>query len=262
VKGILISGIHHWGFSIRVPRVSAGGESYIVPPITTILGALSRGYCVDYAVKDNVSCTQTFINKHIRDIFWVTYGTEEPSLMPYSDLLREERVPYKQQKYRTIEESSQWFGVSAFGKVYGANSVFKIAILLNTENVEFWSKLGWQITSLGSKESLVSITDVKVVDVSEANEEEFSTIFYAPDECISKKEEFEAISMPVKNVYTLSSKPTLGVFSKFLVPKGRPPLIGGKVKLRRNNVNKDTCIVLKILNNYVITFKEGLKRWY
>lgn len=262
MKGIIISGIHHWGFSVRAPRTSAGGDSYIVPPITTILGALSRGYCVDYAVKNNVSCTENFINEHIKDLFWVTYGTEDPSLIPYSDLLREERVPYRQSKYRKIESSGDWFGVSAFGKVYGVNSTFKIALLLNTSDIEFWSKIGWQITSLGSKESLVSVTDVKVADVSEPEDEESSTIFYIPDECISNKEYFEVVNMPVKNVYTLSTKPVLGVFSKFLVPRSKFPLIGGKVNIRENSINKDICSVFKLLDYYVITFKEGLKRWY
>lgn len=262
MKGILISGIHHWGFSVRVPRTSAGGDSYIVPPITTILGALSRGYCVDYAVKNNVSCTENFIKEYLHDLFWLTYGTEEPSLMPYSDLLREERVPYRQSKYRKIESSGEWFGVSAFGKVYGANAVFKILLILNTDNIGLWSKVGWQVTSLGSKESLVSITNVNVADVSEADEEEFSTIFYTPDECLRNKDNFEVVDMPVKNVYTLSSKPTLGTFSKFLVPKSKLILIGGKIRVRRVNVNKDICTVFKILDNYVVTFKEGLKKWY
>ncbi|QGA53969.1 type I-A CRISPR-associated protein Cas5 [Sulfolobus sp. E5-1-F] len=262
-KGIVISGIHHWGFSIRVPRTSAGGDSYIVPPITTILGALSRGYCSDYAVRSNVSCTKEFIDKFSSELFWITYGAEDRTLIPYSDLLREERVPYRQSKNRDIKEMANWFGVSAFGKVYGASASFSIAVLLNKENVEFWSKLGWQIVSLGTKESLVTVTDVRVVDVVESNEEEFYTIYYTPEECLKNKEEFETVNMPVKNVYELSNRPNIGVFSNFLVPR-KTPFIGGRVKVNRRNVNEEKCKVLKLLGSdkYVITLKEGLRKWY
>ncbi len=263
MKGIIIHGIHHWGFSVRVPRASAGGDSYIVPPITTILGALSRGYCSDYAVKSNVSCTKEFIDKFSSDLFWVTYGVEDPMLIPYSDLLREERVPYRRSKYRDIKEVTNWFGVSAFGKVYGAGASFSIVLLLNKENVEFWSKLGWQIVSLGTKESLVTITDVKVVDVVESNEEEFYVMYYMPEECLKNKEGFETVNMPVKNVYELSNKPNIGVFSNFLVPRNAF-LIGGKVKINRGIVNVEKCKVFRLLGSdkYVITFNEGLRKWY
>ncbi|QXJ28805.1 CRISPR-associated protein Cas5 [Saccharolobus shibatae B12] len=261
MKGVVIFGIHHWGFSVRVPRTSAGGSSYIVPPITTILGALSRGYCTDYAVKNNVSCTKEFIDKFSSDLFWVTYGTEEHMLMPYSDLLREERVPYRQSKNRSLDHVSDWFGVSAFGKVYCESVNFSILLLLNKENSEFWSKLGWQIISLGTKESLVTITDVKVVDVEESSDEDIYTIYYIPAECLTNTEEFEVVNMPVKNVYELSSKPSIGAFSNFLVPR-KTPFIGGKVKVKKSDVRGDICKVYKMADKYVITLKEGLGRWY
>lgn len=131
MKAILVSGLHHWGFSVRVAKASAGGLSYLVPPISTILGSLSRGYCTNYAVKANKSCTDEFIEAYKSSLFWVSYGTEEPLLVPYSDLMREERVPYRRSAYRKAEELVEWFGVSAFGKVYGALAKFNIAILVN-----------------------------------------------------------------------------------------------------------------------------------
>ena len=258
MKGVIVEGVHHWGFSIRVPKASAGGSSYPYVPISTILGALSRGYCTKYAMKNGVSCTDEFIKAYKDYIFWVAYGAEEPRLVTYSDMLREERIPYRQAKYRTAENVKEWFGVSAFGKTYGEFVKFSIAIIVS-EKVEEMLKYAWQITSLGSKESLVTITDVKATDVNEADVEEFYTPFFIPAFCASDLDEFEQYQLPVLNVYKLSGAPVEGVVDNFLIPV-RGPLIGGSSRVSRSNLSGE-CKVFKLGEKYIVTPKEGLKKW-
>ena len=273
MKGIFISGLHHWGFSIRKPKTSSGGDSYIVPPVTTLLGALSRGYCEEkgYATINGKSCTEEFIEDFIKKkcgckFFWITYGIEDPALVPYSDLLRENRAPYKREERRL-----DWYGVSAFGRVYGANAKFSIVIVLDSNKNEMMNKLaewGWQIPHLGSKESLVSISDVKILEVYEAEEDEFSTEYYLPLECLKiKSAELKGTEVQLKNNYKLSPEPhklSTDQFMDFLVPK-KPFAIGGTIKLKKNNINSGLCEVLKLKvkneNKYIVAFKEGMLKY-
>ena len=261
LKGILVEGIHHWGFSIRVPKTSAGGSSYPYVPISTILGALSRGYCTSYAVKDEISCTYEFVQFYKNYIFWVAYGVDEPRLIPYSDLMRQERVPYRKLNYRKPGQEKDWFGVSAFGKTYGEGVRFSIA-LIASERVEELSKLAWQVVALGSKESLVSIINVRNVDVVEDNASDtISTQFYIPAVCASGLDpsEFKEFELPVLNAYRLSETPAEGVFDSFWIPV-RGPLIGGYGTLTRDKISED-CKVFRLEDKYLIAPREGLKRW-
>ncbi|ARM74580.1 type I-A CRISPR-associated protein Cas5a [Acidianus manzaensis] len=256
MKGIVVTGSYHWGFSIRIPKTSAGGASYPVPPISTLLGALSRGYC-DHAVSSKRSCTEEFINNVARkDLFWITLGLDEPLLMPYSDMMRESRIPYKQSKYKKLNEIGQWFGVSSFGKVYGPCSRFEIFLVVK-DNAELWTKLAWQIPSMGSKESIVSVYSVIVDDLKEVNEDKFETNAYFPSKCLtSRLEGLEELSMPVENNYELSSKSVEAKrFIHALVPRNLG--YGGYVKINKNNINQE-CVIYKIKDYYIIMDRDGI----
>ncbi|BDC18760.1 type I-A CRISPR-associated protein Cas5a [Acidianus sp. HS-5] len=266
MKGILISGLHHWGFSVRVPKASAGGSSYPYVPISTILGALSRGYCSSYAVKDGTSCTEEFISNYKPYIFWVAYGTDEPRLLHYADILREQRVSYRQDKYRRrirkekdkeIDNMREWFGVSAFGRTYAEDVKFSIAVLVK-DKAEEVSKYAWQIVSLGSKESIVTVTDVKIVDAVNVETEEISTSFFIPRVCVGETEGMESYKLSVSNAYNLSKEPVGGIEDEFWIPS-HGPLIGGNVKLK-GKVSEE-CTVFKLEDKYLITLKEGLWKW-
>lgn len=261
MKGILVEGIHHWGFSIRVPKASAGGSSYPYVPISTIIGALSRGYCTSYAVKDDTSCTYEFIQIYKNYIFWAAYGVEESRLIPYSDLLRQERVPYRRSSYRQPGQEKEWFGVSAFGKTYGEGVKFSIALIV-TERVEELSKLAWQITALGTKESLVTITGVKAADaIEDSTSDTISTPFFIPSVCATDLDpsEFKEFELPVLNAYKLSKTPEEGVFDGFWIPV-RGSLIGGYGTLTRDKISED-CKVYRLEDKYLIVPNEGLRKW-
>jgi len=278
MKSIFISGIHHWGFSVRKPKTSAGGDSYIVPPVTTLLGALSRGYCEEkgYASIHRKSCTEEFIEDFIKKkcdckFFWIAYGVEEPKLIPYSDLFREERAPYRREDHRKRGDVRELFGVSAFGKVYGLNAKFSISIILDSDKEEILNKLArwsWQITHLGSKESLVSVLNVKITKVLESQEDEFYTEYYLPVECLkARPAELKVVDLQLKNNYDLISRPhDLGSdqFREFLVPR-KPFAIGGKIKLKRVNINTELCSVLKFEAEkeykYIVALNEGMLKY-
>ncbi|AHC52233.1 CRISPR-associated protein Cas5 [Sulfolobus acidocaldarius SUSAZ] len=257
--GILIVGKHHWGYSVRYPSASAGGESFPMPPVSTLIGALSRGYCNHAVNERNESCTKEFVDQLAKkDLFWITYGTEEPLMIRYSDLMREERVPYRQEKNRKLEEMQNWFGVSAFGKIYAPMTTFNVLLLLRGKE-ELWRKLAWQVTSLGSKESLVSVLKVIEGEVEEMSApDEINTNFYFPSKCVNSD---EGVEMPMTGIYKLSSKaPTSDEkpnVEKFVIPK-HGPLFGGFMKV--SNLYREECTVYKVNNSLVIVPKGGL-RW-
>ncbi|WP_256202630.1 type I-A CRISPR-associated protein Cas5a [Sulfuracidifex tepidarius] len=205
-------------------------------------------------------------------IFWVAYGADEPRLLHYADILREQRVSYRQDKYRKrtrkekdkeIDNLIEWFGVSAFGKTYAEDVRFSIAVLVK-DKAEQVSEYAWQIVSLGNKESIVTITDVKVVDAVDVGTEgvstdfEVYTNFFVPKVCIQDVEGMEPYKLSVSNAYNLSKEPVGGIEDEFWIPS-HGPLIGGYVKLK-GKVSEE-CTVFKLGDKYLITVKEGLGKW-
>jgi len=257
MRVIVIDGIHHWGFSIRNPLASAASESYPVPPPTTIIGALGRVYCneMGYAVKGGVSCTRDFIENEVsRDVRWVTYSLVDGGSMLYADIVRELRITYRQSKYRDPQkefEPQESFGVAAFGKSYAANARFRIFLVLtNGANEDKWVKLGWQIVNLGSKESIVSVINVKVKDLVRELGTSIKTAAYFPRDCLSSDPSVlrglaEVIELPISNQYNLTNKPKLVFKTKaFIVPKIFV-VYGGFIKLSKNDLSVD-CEVYSV----------------
>ena len=250
VKALVIKGLHHWGFSIRVPLQSAAGKSYPVPPPSTIIGALAKPYCINevgYSTNNSLSCVVNFIRRKIlaKELKWVTYGLIKGAAVPYSDLGRELRSPYRQSGKRTIKES---FGVAAFGKTYSPSSVFVIiAVLDDQANDEEWVKLGWQMTSLGSKESIVTIMNVSINNLEQSKGELRNVITYFPTSCvksISGLQGIENLELPILNNYKLVNTiqaltQVMPYMDYFLVPK-QSLIYGGGIKINESLIKCDS----------------------
>ena len=249
VKALVIKGLHHWGFSIRVPLQSAAGKSYPVPPPSTIIGALAKPYCVNnigYSVNRDTSCTIDFIKHKILtgEVKWITYGLIKGAAVPYSDISRELRSPYKQSSKRSISDA---FGVAAFGKTYSPSSEFIIIIILGDSAVDSdWVKLSWQITSIGSKESLITITNVGINAVNESVSEFKRVVTYFPTLCIKSTQGLygiEEVELTIFNKYNLTSSlntltQALPYSELFIVPK-QYLIYGGSIRISKSLIKCD-----------------------
>ena len=208
---LAIRGVLHWGFSVRIPGASAGGATYPTIPPSTVLGALSRTWCAEkgYATRNARSCTEEFIDAVASKA--IEQRGNYPGVLlavetPYTtalDLMRQQRVTYRQSQHRKLEKKDEWFGVSAFGKAYAPAARFKIYLVLRGDAGEL-ARLAWTITSLGSKESTVSIEDVEERHAPETDQGALRA--YAPAPCLKARRGLTEVDLPTRNTYQLINR--------------------------------------------------------
>jgi len=160
----------HWGYAVRRTLYSKTRDSYLLPPPTTIIGALSYGYARILNLPEEIYGAESIstaerLRKHIMS---VNIKVNAP-LHHYSDLNRIWwfRVREKKTKFDSI----------ALGKVYTSvhkrPSIETILLFRGKVNVEDLVKAAYSIPRLGCKESIISVKYVKYgyakrLDVEEA----------------------------------------------------------------------------------------------
>ena len=259
---LVVRGVLHWGFSVRIPGTSAGGATYPTIPPSTVLGALSRTWCAEkgYATKNNKSCTEEFINNVASKA--IEYRNGYPGVMlaieaPYTttlDVMRQQRVTYRRSTYRTEEYRDEWFGVSAFGKAYTPAAHFKIYLILKNGIGEL-ARLAWTMTSLGTKESVVSIEKVEEKYAPEADNGVLRA--YAPAPCLKTRRGLTEIDLPISNVYQLSNRlgnlsGVVSITAKYLLPTAAG-LYGIERRITRSEVSQD-CSLYAVDENEVVVW--------
>ncbi len=265
---LLVRGHFHWGFSIRYPGTSAAAESYIVPPPTTLVGALARGLAEVgilprtevYYNGNNIVSTSEILTPCIK-VSTFRYDNNSISLpLPYMDPVKLIRAPYQ----RESEDKSP-IGFCGFGKVYSPSVSFEILYIIDIELLRSLARLvtldinhvvlgAYSITMLGSKESLVSIDSVEVTDSVEVIYKppikEIELSFYCPAGIVEIEEFYRSyitiqpLPIPSKNWYTIYGKRTHTIPIKtkvFLIPVRRgsflePVRVEAKVRCTEKTV--------------------------
>ncbi len=190
---------YHWGFSVRTYPSAGFQESYTAPPPSTVLGAIayaytaSKGLRLEYASKeDYLMSTYETVCDHLR----ITYVTIAllTDVVKFSSPIRYFRGHYESDKTNTIDMPrtlmlSQLFGPVKLGFVScpGGN----VSVVIISENRIEPSVL-WSITRIGSKESTVSVVEVRecaVFDLLSKGEGEVvhDVIFYVPAKYVDEK---------------------------------------------------------------------------
>ncbi len=181
-----------WGASNRNPLVSAGGPSYLLPPSSTIIGAIARGIAKlkgwgELTRLDKGAYSTAFrLAKHI---LAAGAGLLEGSLAPVNLTNRYLAIPYLRPENR--KNRALWFGAQAMGYVFAGDARLCIAAVFNDEVTSITSLRELELSaasilSLGSKESLVSVESYGAMDVSEASGG--TTGYYAPIESVADAE--------------------------------------------------------------------------
>jgi CRISPR-associated protein Cas5 subtype I-A len=160
MKAYLVTMRTHWGYSIRNYFASKATDTYIVPPLNTVIGALGmaysarRGFHVEN-LKDG-SSSKKFIDK----IKYVAFSFDYKPIK-FTTMIRFSTSIY----WVTTHDIQRGIPVSnLFAPIQlGVNSYFngviRMLILTHLDKGDLYS-----ITRLGSKESIVSVKAVEEVN--------------------------------------------------------------------------------------------------
>lgn len=172
-------------FSVAYPRQTSAPASLPVPPPTTLVGALSASHAALAKSPEVVVTEGSLASRSVELLRWVRYAAlalDEGRAVPFQDLMRYLMLPYQ---HRTGPR--YWFGASAFGRV-SAPLGFSVVYIVDEERADYVSKLAWGLVRLGSKESLVEVDDVRVLEVVESGRRGAATAYYTPARLASCRE--------------------------------------------------------------------------
>lgn len=186
----------HWGYSVKCPFSSKGQPAFALPPPNTLKGALLKG------LMNNLETIYTLIKKGKLNL------TSSASLMKFI------RAASCRFEYERDEVASEWMDINRYivlhfqrrerrasvkyrfdaissGKVLAPCRTFHVLYLIDEDNIrsvlgDSWKqsliRSAWSITRIGSKESIVSIEDVKLNDSWPINQSVVKTSYYFPSE--------------------------------------------------------------------------------
>ncbi len=257
LKGLVVDGIFSWGYSIRAAYTSAASQSYPLPPPTTLVGALAAAYArikklPEVSVRNNEIYSR--VADILSDVLWATIRIPKYAIM-HSDLSRLARAHYLRATHR--RDASKWFGVSSLGKVY-SNSPFRITYIVRQDTKLPLEVLGRCIISLGSKEGLVHIKDVRVVKAEVIKERhDIKTPYYTLRKLIIDYDEGTGtiVKMPpypppqsyyrVRNVSGITR-----VHDDYVAPLMEGPVLTGR-NIRVLEVSENALVLKLVVNNDV-----------
>lgn len=146
----------HWGFSISYPTASKEKRATLLPPPTTLVGALSYGKFRGFDVSGDMKGSPAI---SILDRVKVASARLEGQASYVEDIVRNV-VSYFQKPERRADRKYT-YNVVPTGKVYSPGSLLKLVYVTTFPEDEL-RRLSWSITRLGVKEGLVSVEDVEV----------------------------------------------------------------------------------------------------
>jgi len=146
----------HWGYSVSYPTASKEKRATLIPPPTTLIGALSYGKFrgLDASGDLKASPAISFVDK-VR----VASARLEGQATYIEDIVRNV-VSYFQRGKRKTEKRYTYNAIPT-GKIYSPGSLLKLVYVTSFPEDEL-RRLSWSITRLGAKEGLVSVEDVEV----------------------------------------------------------------------------------------------------
>lgn len=266
VRLVLVKAKVFWGYSIKYPSQSAAQDSSPLPPPTTVLGALATPYAKyvklpetsRIGAKTYSTAVKLLVNGVVK---YCTSGITDPLAAKYSDIARNIMLIYQRHKEREYH-----FAAQAMGKVYaplprdGLRSKLLLAYVVSDKYVELITKLAWGITSVGSKEGLVSVDEVTAHDLKIVESRGVvETPFITPTsiaECNAGCTEVELCSLNAESY----SAGEVCKTDRFLIPTypAVKNLFGGYMKV---NVGSNAAVAVLPLDygvTYIVMPKEAI----
>jgi CRISPR-associated protein Cas5a/b/c len=205
----------HWGYSIKRPIFSASQPVLLVPPPSSLLGALARALAYFNGMSENTLIGGELYSSAsllIRDIPWITLALSDKrfispilGLIESRDIIRALIAPYQRSQH-IYPGSRVLFGIQPHGRIYAPSMRLNLIYLAKDKNL---GKYAWCITSLGNKESVVSVLDVHVTEIKlNIDDDEIETFYYFPSslgEVIEGRFLKETLSKPSLEHYKLGA---------------------------------------------------------
>jgi CRISPR-associated protein Cas5, Apern subtype len=204
---LLVRGRFHWGFSVKYPLQSAAQFSLLAPPPTALLGALAYGCNDGVETSEDGRSAAAKLLKYVR---WAAFGFDEHihglrlRLLAVADMTRNIAAPYVREAEQAL------FSVQAMGKVYVAGMRVKLAYF--GEGLSGLMRCGWQITRIGSKESLFEPAEVELLKAESTGAKRFATSLYVRADVAKPLDPTKVAEL---EVWPLAEEP-------FYLWKGRP----------------------------------------
>jgi len=179
LKVLAVRGRFHWGFWVRTPLTSSRQGTYVLPPPSTLIGALAyayfaylraRGVIIGEFLRDGYA---EYLHKFALGIDAVYFRPLDP-FVAQIDITRQFQAPYIRRE--NLGDPQQWFNVRPVGKVYAPNSRFEVAYVVNEDFSKFHNqfcdedylfvlrRVAMSIVKLGPVEGLVTVEEVKAED--------------------------------------------------------------------------------------------------
>jgi CRISPR-associated protein Cas5 subtype I-A len=160
MKAYLVTLRFHWGYSIRNYFASKVTDTYTIPPLNTVIGALAMANCARNGIHvENVSRASNAKNFALRIKYAAFMFKYRP--IKFTSLLRYSTSIYWLTTYDVFQRGtrlSELFNAMQFGLNSYLNGIMNMLIVTDLDKADLYS-----ITRLGSKESIVSVLDVKEV---------------------------------------------------------------------------------------------------
>ncbi len=259
---LLVEIVFSWGFMVHNPHASGPKHTLPYPPPSTLIGALANPYARSRRNTETIIVNGEYYSpasQLIPDIIsYSVLGYIDGYAVIHEDLVRSVIYPYIKPVHREKEEN--WFAVYSIGKTFFEGKAV-IAYIVNEKHAEELSKIAWGLHRIGSKEGIVTVTNVTVIRKPEITDlRVIETIFPTPvdvAECLDlsrcEKVEFWKIN---KKLYgsTGIHKP-YEVFEEYYVPSIAARIYGGKQVL----APRDNAIVLNTPYSPIIVPKHIFK---
>ncbi|MEM3449915.1 MAG: type I-A CRISPR-associated protein Cas5a [Nitrososphaerota archaeon] len=208
--GIRVEGRFHWGFWVRIPNTSKVQSSLTIPPPTTLIGSLAcplfKGIpelgevrpkvkeSKAHKKKEGIQSSAYLLNEAVIgcSVYLMDRAFLLEDVSKYNTLLFQRTAEERRYlpKYRS--------GIITCGKILYPDGRVVIAYLLNPEKLSALLKNGfkekiedaaWQISRIGSKESIFSVDNVEIFDKVPLVKGTVKTKFYFPANVGKIKEE-------------------------------------------------------------------------
>ncbi len=184
MKTLLVKARPVWGFTVKYPSQSAAQETLPYPPPSTLIGALASGYArlLSLPEKDGDKTSLT-----VRLLDYVRYATIciRGYGVKQSDPHRNIVIGFQRKERR--RNPRYWYGLQAMGKVYFPDAEARIVYIVEDEQVDTLAKAAWNILYLGSKEGLITVEEVKVIDIEVVDDDYGETCYMTPKDLVASR---------------------------------------------------------------------------
>ena len=254
---VLTEIVFSWGFFIKPPYLSLGGQSIPYPPPTTLIGALAYPYMRyrnDYREIVFIRGKPHSPAVELLDkVKYAVLGFPSPLAIQVTDINKYYTYAYLRKEHRRNEK--MWSSVVGVTKTYSPVKAI-IAYLVNEKYTELVEKIARGITRIGSKESIVSVTRTSVVKKPvEKNVKLAKTMFPTPVHAVKQAIEgaVETVFWKIDPQAYSTVKELDKLLVKYYVPGVAGKIYGGYMKLV---VDPTKAVVYETVYGHLVVPRE------